>query len=349
MPTIEDYLPTVEDVFDDDTDLPLPSSSRALPNTGMRGALLEEINDDNELDLGLLSEQGRGEYGADARAPPPVPASGSLDKGKAPETAADVQRPQQRMDPNTPMGGFMGDMMKLQEVEEERIEKLRRTFGNTKIAKDPSVYKMWNTVYPRYFDAKVSVADGRRVSRKHALWWPQATHVAQACASLGLPSVLEPEKTHPADWENPGRVKVQLERDGRPINPIVKNRSQLYAQLARQMQNANPKLVPTESEMTPRTGPKPKPEERKKGKGKDKGEAVKATPFATRPPAAPQPRPRMEDRLPVHSPTAATGVAVSAVKRDLEAEKEAKKKGLGAPEEGAKAPKMKRIMVRGKR
>lgn len=82
----------------------------------------------------------------------------------------------------------------------------------------------WNTVYPRYFDAKVSVANGRRVPRKSALWWPQATHIAQACASLGLPSVLEPEKTHPADWENPGRVKVQLERDGRPINPIVKNR-----------------------------------------------------------------------------------------------------------------------------
>jgi signal recognition particle subunit SRP19 len=219
-------------------------------------------------------------------------------------------------------------------------------------------------VYPRYFDAKVSVADGRRVPRKSALWWPQATHIAQACASLGLPSVLEPEKTHPADWENPGRVKVQLERDGRPINPIVKNResraliaiagyvqltpgTQLYAQLARQMQNANPKLVPAEADMKPRNGPKPKDEGKKK---KGKGPAVKApAPFATRPPAAPSPLPRMDERLPVHSPTAATGVAVSSIKRDLEAEKEAKKKGLGPPEEGAKAPKMKRIMVRGKR
>lgn len=82
----------------------------------------------------------------------------------------------------------------------------------------------WNTVYPRYFDAKVSITDGRRVPRKSSLWWPQATHIAQACASLGLPSVLEPEKTHPTDWENPGRVKVQIVRDGKPINPIVKNR-----------------------------------------------------------------------------------------------------------------------------
>jgi signal recognition particle subunit SRP19 len=51
-----------------------------------------------------------------------------------------------------------------------------------------------------------------------------------------------------------------------------------------------------------------------------------------------------------------TGVAVSSVKRDLESEKEAKKKGIGAPGLGGdgedlvkgkeKTPKMKRIMVR---
>lgn len=138
-------MPTVEDYFDDDTDLPLPSSSRgALPNTGLRGALLEEIGAEDDLDLGLVSEQGRGEYGANSRAPPPSASANVL--GKLPDSsAADVQRPaggQPKLDPNTPMGGFMGDMMKLQEVEEERLDKLRRTFGNTKIAQDPSVYKM---------------------------------------------------------------------------------------------------------------------------------------------------------------------------------------------------------------
>lgn len=120
------------------------------------------------------------------------------------------------------------------------------------------------------------------------------------------------------------------------------------------MQNANPALVPTPEDSKPRGGPKPAATKKagKKDKGKDKA-AAKPAPFphATLPPAPPQPLPRMDERLPVHSPTAATGVAVSSVKRDLEAEKEAKKKGLGAPEEGgsAKAPKMKRIMVRGKR
>lgn len=42
-----------DDEFDDDTDLPLPS--RALPNTGTRGALLEEIESDNELDIPTTS------------------------------------------------------------------------------------------------------------------------------------------------------------------------------------------------------------------------------------------------------------------------------------------------------
>ena len=41
--------PTVEDAFDDETDLPLPS--RALPNTGARGALLEEVDSEDEMDI----------------------------------------------------------------------------------------------------------------------------------------------------------------------------------------------------------------------------------------------------------------------------------------------------------
>ena len=40
---------TIVEEFDDDTDLPLPS--RALPNTGARGALLEEITSDDEDDM----------------------------------------------------------------------------------------------------------------------------------------------------------------------------------------------------------------------------------------------------------------------------------------------------------
>ena len=49
----------IEEEFDDDTDLPLPS--RALPNTGTRGAILEEIG----LDLDQESDEDNGDEDGD--------------------------------------------------------------------------------------------------------------------------------------------------------------------------------------------------------------------------------------------------------------------------------------------
>ena len=40
---------TIEEEFDDDTDLPLPN--RALPNTGTRGAILEQIGVDSDREV----------------------------------------------------------------------------------------------------------------------------------------------------------------------------------------------------------------------------------------------------------------------------------------------------------
>jgi len=45
---------TIEEEFDDDTDLPLPN--RALPNTGTQGAILEEIGID--FDRGVDKDSG---------------------------------------------------------------------------------------------------------------------------------------------------------------------------------------------------------------------------------------------------------------------------------------------------
>jgi len=243
----------------------------------------------------------------------------------------------------------MGDMMRLQAAEEQRLEKLRQQFGNATLAKDPTVYKDWNTVYPLYFDAKVSINDGRRVPRKTSIWWPQANQIAVACRSLGLPNVLEPDKCHPADWENPGRVKVRFFRDGQYFNPIVKNRTQLYRHLADQLCQQNPKLVFSAVSHKTKTASKAQP---KKGKTKAQGQATTIR-GASRPPLVPHPIPPLDARLPLHSPLVPTGVAVSAVKRDLENEKEAKKKGIsmgaGAEGEKEKMPKMKRVVVRGKR
>lgn len=152
-------MPTVEDYFDDDSDLPLPSSPRPGPSglsgSGLQGALLEEINTDDpevpDLDYALLADQGRGIYGENAKAPPPRAGGGGVDiKGKgAVRTAEDAQRPVgmgmggggPNIDPKSAMGGFMGDMMKLQKAEDERLEKLRRQMGGATIAADPSVYK----------------------------------------------------------------------------------------------------------------------------------------------------------------------------------------------------------------
>lgn len=49
----------------------------------------------------------------------------------------------------------------------------------------------WNSLYPIYFDSKVSASKGRRVPRERGMWWPQAQHISIACRNLGLQSCLE--------------------------------------------------------------------------------------------------------------------------------------------------------------
>ena len=139
-------MPTVEDYFDDETDLPLPAASSSrptnkLPDTGLRGALVEEINHDDEMDFGKLAEQSRGVFGENSVAPPPSQPSGGKGKLAVRDEPGDQRPNRQAMNPNNPMGGFMGDMMRLQQAEDERMERVRRQFGNASVATDPSVYK----------------------------------------------------------------------------------------------------------------------------------------------------------------------------------------------------------------
>lgn len=165
--------------------------------------------------------------------------------------------------------------------------------------------------------------------------------------------MLEPEKSHPADWENPGRVKIQIEKDGRFLNPSITNRTQLCAELAKQMQAANPSLVPEPETKKIAEPTDVKVSKAAASKSKGKGKATKvAEParHASKAPKAPVPAPPMDERLPLHSPMAPTGIALSSIKRDLETEKENKKKGIAGPDEGGpKQPKMKRMVVRGPR
>lgn len=75
--------------FDDDTDLPLPSApsgaSRVLPNTGTRGALLEEIG--QEFDYASVLGEGGGSQSSNwqrssTASPSPAPSPGGPGLGR---------------------------------------------------------------------------------------------------------------------------------------------------------------------------------------------------------------------------------------------------------------------------
>ena len=83
--------------------------------------------------------------------------------------------------------------------------------------------KSWQCLYPVYFDAGRTRAEGRRVSSQLAVKNPLAREIADAVFSLSLQVAIEPEKTHPQDWANPGRVKVLVKDNGKIVNRNVKN------------------------------------------------------------------------------------------------------------------------------
>ncbi|ODA81612.1 hypothetical protein RJ55_00113 [Drechmeria coniospora] len=101
-----------------------------------------------------------------------------------------------------------------------------------------AVFRGFQSLYPVYFDATRSRAEGRRVGRSLAVRNPLARDIADACSRLRLPTLLEPEKVHPKDWANPGRVKVGLKktmsnRAGAAAGP--KNKHHLYLLIAQHL------------------------------------------------------------------------------------------------------------------
>lgn len=87
--------------------------------------------------------------------------------------------------------------------------------------------KKYQCLYPLYFDANRSRAQGRRVRKEFAVRNPLARAIVDAVQLLGLDTVFEPGKTHPKDWSNPGRVRVLVKENGSPRNRAVQN-SRLY-------------------------------------------------------------------------------------------------------------------------
>ncbi|KFA45921.1 hypothetical protein S40293_07560 [Stachybotrys chartarum IBT 40293] len=100
---------------------------------------------------------------------------------------------------------------------------------------DQSAYADFQCLYPVYFDAGRTRAQGRRVGADLAVRNPLAREIANACSRLHLPTLLEPDKVHPKDWANPGRVKVGLRKAGGGAAK-VRNKHHLYLLIARHLQ-----------------------------------------------------------------------------------------------------------------
>ncbi|BGP17012.1 hypothetical protein JCM10213_000353 [Rhodosporidiobolus nylandii] len=164
----------------------------------------------------------------------PTPPPSSLDKGKGPALPADMLPPP-GAGPTIPKAMRVGIDLSLRTV-------------------DTATFAGWETIYPAYVDAKLPQQDGgRRVSKKVALEWPLAEHMAKACRLLGFDTVFEPSKTHPKDWANPGRIKVQLKgEDGQPKNAVIKNKRILLVRICDMLRPHQPAApAPTESNPHP--------------------------------------------------------------------------------------------------
>ncbi|KAI0555772.1 signal recognition particle, SRP19 subunit [Xylaria curta] len=99
----------------------------------------------------------------------------------------------------------------------------------------PDDIKDYQMLYPIYFDATRTRAQGRRVSANLAVKNPLAREIANACAALRLSPVFEAHRTHPKDWANPGRVRIAL-KEARARNHPIKNKHHLYVVVAKYLQ-----------------------------------------------------------------------------------------------------------------
>ncbi|KAI1171322.1 signal recognition particle, SRP19 subunit [Nemania sp. FL0916] len=96
----------------------------------------------------------------------------------------------------------------------------------------PEDIKDYQMLYPIYFDASRSRAEGRRVSSALAVKNPLTREIANACAQLRLAPVIEAHRTHPKDWANPGRVRVALKLARKERKHPIKNKHHLYVAVA---------------------------------------------------------------------------------------------------------------------
>ncbi|KAL8674044.1 MAG: hypothetical protein Q9168_001576 [Polycauliona sp. 1 TL-2023] len=111
-----------------------------------------------------------------------------------------------------------------QRQQQQPPEYLQPQFQSPNTTQDTEAHKHYQCIYPLYFDASRTRAQGRRVGKEQAVENPLARTIVDAVAALGLQTVFEPGKMHPRDWGNPGRVRVLLKDKGGKIkNRNIKN------------------------------------------------------------------------------------------------------------------------------
>ncbi|CAO1620024.1 unnamed protein product [Sympodiomycopsis kandeliae] len=195
-------MPTIEDDFDDDTDFALPAPPTSSGPSNPAGGGMPSIPGMPNLSPEQMQAfQQMMSQGGGGGMPPGMGMGGMGTEMQVRPTPRDIQSESQ--DPNS------------------------------------AASKKWITLYPIYFDTKKSHKVGeRRVAWRQSCLFPHSLGIAKSVSRLNLKFSHEPGKTHPRDWENPGRVKVQIfnEETDQPIKLEISNKNQLIKEVAKIMQ-----------------------------------------------------------------------------------------------------------------
>lgn len=182
----------------------------------MANARIEEVeDDDDELMAEDPDEMDLEEFDF-AR-----PQKGNLgtqpaDTQLTPDMMQALLQGQQRQHPSS--GSTAVPQMRMSDKERERLQQEQQEKS-----------KHFQCIYPVYFDSTRSREQGRRVPKEDAVENPMAREIIEGLAHIGqtqgipLQLVLEPMKTHPKDWANPGRVKVLVKQNGKAVNTKIHN------------------------------------------------------------------------------------------------------------------------------